>query len=153
MGDGLLCPAPPGLREHVSVTEERREPRTLKNEIMGCYFAIGQICTNRQKAASKVTLFMQFYSEPSLCEDFSVNLSMLHHSILALLSVYVDDLLWRQRGSFPDTEALGNISCLNVIFILNKTGIGGAWGEGDAFIAYITRCLYIFILFNTLWSL
>lgn len=148
MGDGLLCPAPPGLREQVSVTEERRETRTQKNEITRCYFAIGQICTNRQETASKVILLIQLYSEPSLCEDFSVNFSMHHRSILALLSVNVGDLLWRQRGSFSDTESLSNIGCLNVIFILNKAGIGGTWREGDAFID--EEFVYIYLIEHSL---
>lgn len=72
---------------------------------------------------------MQCFSEPGLCDGTSVNFSVLHRSILALPSLNVDDLLWRPRGPFSNTEPLSNVSCLNVIPVLNKTGIGGGWGE------------------------
>lgn len=72
---------------------------------------------------------MRCYSEPSLCKGISVNFSVLHRSILALPSFNVDDLLWRQRGPFSNTESLSNVSCLNVILVLNMTGIGGGWRE------------------------
>lgn len=76
-----------------------------------------------------VILFVQCYREPSLCGGTSENFSELRRSILALPSLNVGDLLWRQRGPFSNTESLSDVSCLNVTPVLNKTGIGGAWGE------------------------
>lgn len=53
------------------------------------------------------------------CEAFSANFSILYLSILALLSLNFDDLLWRQWGSFPSTESRGNVTYVLVLWLLH----------------------------------
>ena len=72
--------------------------------------AVSEIYTNEQRVASKRMLSVHFYSEPSLCGGFSVTFSMLHPSILALLSLKnVDALLW-EAVSLTNTGSLSKIS-------------------------------------------